>query len=129
MSRFWEVSKRDLNWHFQSILDQSKALEPHSCFCCSERKSNEHFSLLKTKKILLNLYISFAEDFNYDYCPHKAVLEMEPVMYPEQAKDQVSFTNSVKVDLDKELSSRRKTFSSSRLYHSKLRTPSPFPQA
>ena len=47
-----------------------------------------HISFLLLMDLLFYLF-SLAEEFNYDYCPHKAVLEMDPVMYPEQAKDQV----------------------------------------
>ena len=42
-------------------------------------------------------FFLLAEEFNYDYCPHKAVLEMEPVMYPEQAKDQVIHQKSYNI--------------------------------
>ena len=47
---------------------------------------------MQSRGLPVFIFISFffvAEEFNYDYCPHKAVLEMDPVMYPEQAKDQV----------------------------------------
>ena len=47
-----------------------------------------HISFLLLMDLLFYLFL-LAEEFNYDYCPHKAVLEMDPVMYPEQAKDQV----------------------------------------
>lgn len=37
----------------------------------------------------VNIEAKSEAEFNYDLCPHKAILELEAVAFPEQARDHV----------------------------------------